>query len=214
MSVSVHETVSGIIAAFERGDIPEAIAYSMFPIPNVPSAKWSLLNRTLMFLAGTQDARGFRQWKQANRHVKKGAKSVRILVPCFVKKENEENGEVEHSLRGFMCKPVFRVEDTDGEALDYEKLELPDFPLIERAEEWGISVKAVPGNYRYYGYYQPGRNEIALATTGGVRVFSRTGPCRPREGQGNAETRTRPVAGGRRGTVGPGPLSDGRKAGK
>ena len=40
---SVHETVSGIIAAFERGDIPEAIAYSMFPIPNVPSAKWSLL---------------------------------------------------------------------------------------------------------------------------------------------------------------------------
>jgi antirestriction protein ArdC len=164
MSVSVHETVSGIIAAFERGDIPEAIAYSMFPIPNVPSAKWSLLNRTLMFLAGTQDARGFRQWKQANRHVKKGTKSVRILVPCFVKKENEENGEIEHSLRGFMCKPVFRVEDTDGEPLDYEKLELPDFPLIERAEEWGISVKAVGGNYRYYGYYQPGRNEIGLAT--------------------------------------------------
>ena len=164
MSVSVHETVSGIIAAFERGDIPEAIAYSMFPIPNVPSAKWSLLNRTLMFLAGTQDARGFRQWKQANRHVKKGAKSVRILVPCFVKKENKENGEVEHSLRGFMCKPVFRVEDTDGEALEYEKLELPEFPLIEIAKEWDISVKAVPGNYRYYGYYRPGSKEIALAT--------------------------------------------------
>jgi hypothetical protein len=35
MSASVQETVRGIIAAFERGDIPEAIAYSMFPIPNV-----------------------------------------------------------------------------------------------------------------------------------------------------------------------------------
>jgi hypothetical protein len=164
MSASVHETVSGIIAAFERGDIPEAIAYSMFPIPNIPSAKWSLLNRTLMFLAGTQDARGFRQWKRANRHVKKGAKSFRILVPCFVKKENEENGEIEHSLRGFLCKPVFRVEDTDGDPLEYERLELPDFPLIERAEEWHISIRAIPGNYRYYGYYQPGRKEIALAT--------------------------------------------------
>jgi hypothetical protein len=164
MSASIQETVSGIIASFERGDIPEAIAYSMFPIPNLPSSKWSLLNRTIMFLAGTQDARGFRQWKQANRHVKKGAKSFRILVPCIVKKENGENGEVEHALRGFMCKPVFRVEDTDGEALEYETLELPDFPLRERAEEWGISVKAIPGNYRYYGYYRPNSKEIALAT--------------------------------------------------
>ena len=48
-----------------------------------------------------------------------------------------------------MCRPVFRFEDTDGKALEYEKLELPDFPLIEKAEEWGISVKAIPGNYRY-----------------------------------------------------------------
>jgi antirestriction protein ArdC len=164
MAASIHDTVSSIIASFERGDIPEAIAYSMFPIPNIPSAKWSLLNRTLMFLAGTQDARGFRQWKQVGRYVKKGSKSFRILVPCIVKTENEENGEIEKSLRGFMCKPVFRVEDTDGEALDCEQIEFPDLPLIEKAEEWGISVKAIPGNYRYYGYYASGRKEIALAT--------------------------------------------------
>ncbi len=164
MPASIQETVSAIVACFERGDIPEAIAYSMFPIPNLPSSKWSLLNRTIMFLAGTQDARGFRQWKQAGRYVKKGARSFRILVPCIVKKENGENGEIEHALRGFMCKPVFKVEDTDGEALEYEALELPDFPLRERAEEWGISVKAIPGNYRYYGYYRPNSKEIALAS--------------------------------------------------
>jgi hypothetical protein len=85
-------------------------------------------------------------------------------VPHIVKKENEENGEIEHALRGFMCKPVFRAEDTDGEPLEYEKLELPDFPLMEIAKEWGISVKAIPGNYRYYGYFRPGSKEIALAT--------------------------------------------------
>ena len=165
MAASIHDTVCGIIASFERGDIPVAVAYSMFPIPNIPSSKWSLLNRTLMFLAGTQDARGFRQWKQVGRYVKKGSKAFYILVPCIVKTENEENGEVENSLRGFMCKPVFRFEDTDGEPLEYEKLKLPDLPLIKRAEEWGVSVKAIPGNYRYYGYYSSGRKEIALATS-------------------------------------------------
>lgn len=135
IGASIHDTVSSIIASFERGDIPEAIAYSMFPILNIPSVKWSLLNRTLMFLAATQDARGFRQWEQVGRYVKKGAKSLRILAPCIVKTENEEKGEVENSLRGFMCKPVFRVEDTGGELLDYEQIELPDFPLIEKVEE-------------------------------------------------------------------------------
>ncbi len=164
MAASIHDTVSSIIASFERGDLPEAIAYSMFPIHNIPSAKWSLMNRTLMFLAGTQDARGFRQWKQVGRYVKKGSKSFRILVPRIVKTENEENGEVENSLRGFMCKPVFRVENTGGEPLDYEQIELPDLPLIEKAKEWRISVRAIPGNYRYYGYYSSGRKEIALTT--------------------------------------------------
>ena len=48
-----------------------------------------------------------------------------------------------------MCKPVFRVEDTGRELLDYEQIELPDLPLIEKAEEWRISVKAIPGNNRY-----------------------------------------------------------------
>lgn len=36
--------------------------------------------------------------------------------------------------------------------------------MIERAAEWGISVKAVEGNDRYYGYYSQALNEIVLAT--------------------------------------------------
>jgi len=78
---SASDPVSSIIASCEHGDIPEAIAYSMFPISNIPSAKWPLLNRTLMFLAGTQDARGFRQWKKAGRFVEKGSKAFYILDP-------------------------------------------------------------------------------------------------------------------------------------
>jgi len=59
---------------------------------------------------------------------------------------------------------VFRVEDTEGEPLDYQKIELPELPLMEVAKEWGISVKAIPGNYRYYGYFSQDKREIALST--------------------------------------------------
>lgn len=161
---SIKDTVNRIITLFEQGDIPQAIAYSMFPIPNVPSASWSMMNRLLMFFSGTQDARGFRQWKQVKRYVKKGSKAFHILVPCITTVVDEDTEEERRILKGFLCAPVFRFEDTDGEPLDYEQIKLPDFPLVEKAQEWGISVKAIPGRYTYWGYFSQTRNEIALAT--------------------------------------------------
>jgi len=115
-----------------------------------------------MFLAGTGDARGFQQWKQANRNVKKGAHSLHIFAPRFVKKkEGEDKDQI---LTGWLTVPVFRVEDTEGESLDYENIELPELPLKDVAESWGIEVKAIPGSYTTYGYYSPKRKEICLAS--------------------------------------------------
>jgi antirestriction protein ArdC len=159
----VKEVLNSILHRFKIGDIPKAIAYSMFPIPNIPAAKWSLCNRTLMFFAGTQDARGFNMWKKANRYVKKGAKAFCILAPRFVKKENGE-GEEKKFLAGFLAVSVFKLEDTEGEPLDYQQIQLPELPLMDIARQWGLSVKAIPGNYRCYGYYSDGNKEIALAT--------------------------------------------------
>lgn len=164
MNVRVSEILDGIINKFKAGEIPEAVAMASFPIPDIPCSKWSFTNRLLVFLAGTGDARGFRQWKAANRWVKKGAKAVYILVPCTGKEIDEDTGEEKEVLYYFKPSPVFRYEDTEGEPLDYEQINLPDLPLIQKAEEWGISVKAIPGNYRYMGYYSQSRNEIALAT--------------------------------------------------
>ena len=160
----VKRALESIVQRFKEGDIPEAIAYSMFPIPNIPASRWSLLNRTLMFFAGTNDARGFRQWEEVGRHVKKGSKAFTILAPRFIKKDTEDQEEIKTILVGFLAVPVFRVEDTEGDPLDYERIELPDLPLMEIAKEWGISVKAIPGNYRYFGYFSQDRKEIALAT--------------------------------------------------
>jgi len=111
----------------------------------------------------TGDARGWNQWKKTERRVKKGAKAFFILAPKIMKKDNGK-GEEETFLAGFLAVPVFRLEDTEGNPLDYQKIQLPQLPLIEVAERWGISVKAIPGNYRCCGYYSDSSKEIALAT--------------------------------------------------
>jgi antirestriction protein ArdC len=163
MNDKVKQVLNVILDKFKSGDIPEAVAISMYPIPDIPSAKWSLMNRTLMFISGTMDGRGYKQWQQAGRYVKKGSKAFHILVP-FIKKNKDEQNVDKEFLIGFGSRPIFRKEDTDGKELAYETIELPDLPLIERAEEWGISVRAIPGNYRYIGYYSMERKEISLAT--------------------------------------------------
>ena len=171
MTPKVKETLDLILARFESGEIPEAVAYSMFPIPDIPCCVWSLLNRTLVFISGTMDARGIRQWNSINRSVKKGSKALYILVPYVVKKTDDDREDNQSRLLGFGVCPVFRVEDTQGEPLEYQNIEVPELPFMDRARDWGISIKAAPGNYRYFGYYSSGRKEIALSTSQEVVFF-------------------------------------------
>ncbi len=171
MNQKIKAVLDNILNAFESGDIPEAVAVASFPIANIPSSQWSFTNRTIQFINGTGDSRGYRQWLSAGRQVKKGSNAIYILVPCFKKLKDEDMEEEKKSLTFFKAMPVFRVEDTSGEPLDYQNIELPELPLLERAYSWGIDVKAVPGNYRYYGYFAPDRREIALATNSEKTFF-------------------------------------------
>jgi hypothetical protein len=177
MNNRVKEVLHSILEKFKSGDIPEAVAFSLFPIADIPSAKWSILNRIIMFIAGTRDMRGIRQWNRVNRYVKKGSKAFYILVPHLKKTEDKESGEERELLVGFLAKPVFRYEDTDGEPLEYKQIELPDLPLIERAHEWGVSVTAIPGNYTYKGYYSSSNKVIALATREECVFFHELSHC-------------------------------------
>ena len=162
MNDKIKTALQGILEKFKSGDIPEVIAISTFPIPRIPSAKWSLINRMLMFIGGTKDARGFHQWRRVNRRVKKGAKAITIFAPRIVRqKKGEEENLI---LKGFLAVPVFRVEDTEGEPLDKTPMELPELPLQEVAQRWGIALKPAARTSRYYGCYYQMRNEIVLAT--------------------------------------------------
>ena len=160
----VKEVLNLLLEEFKNGTIPEAVQYMMFPIPDIPSAHWSLLNKLMMFFHDTEDARGYKQWQEVNRHVIKGKKSFDILVPVFKKELDEETKDETTVLKGFCCGCVFRMEDTEGEQLDYQKLKLPQFPLLKKAQALGVTVKAVPGNCSHYGYYDPKKSLIALAS--------------------------------------------------
>jgi hypothetical protein len=171
MNKKVKEVLSSIVDKFKSGEIPKAVAMACFPVPDTPSSHWSFTNRIIMFLSGTGDARGYRQWKGVDRFVKKGSHPIYILAPCFKKEADEESGEEKQVLKYFNPVPVFRLEDTLGEKLDYQSLEMPDLPLKNKANEWGISLKTIPGNFNYYGYYSSKRKEIALASPEEIVFF-------------------------------------------
>lgn len=161
MKDKISETLSGILRIFKSGEIPEAVSYAAFPSFKVPSDGWSLLNRVIMWLNGTHDARGYRQWLEVGRHVKKGATAFHIFAPRLVK-EKKEDGEENFSLTGFLQVPVFCYEDTEGEPLNYNQTKINSFHLIDKAKEWGLDVKAVSGNDRFWGCYAG--KHIQLAT--------------------------------------------------
>lgn len=165
MNARVRQTLNAVVEQFKTGNTPTAIAYATFPTPDIPSYYWFFMNRTPMFISGTGDARGYRQWQAVNRQVKKGSSAIYILVPCFKTRTDDETQETYQAIKYFKPSPVFRFEDTKGELLEHKQPEVPNLPLLDTAKRWGISVKAIPGEYKFYAYYSATRKEILLATS-------------------------------------------------
>ena len=165
-STKARACLQEIVELFQSGNVPQALAVATIsPQAGIPSAKWSWSNRLLQFLADTSDARGYRQWQQADRQVKKGAKAFCILGPNTRKiTETDENGQETEKVvvLGFHAIPVFRAEDTDGQALPYEPATPP--PLVEVAERFGLTVSYQTFAGRYYGCYKGNAKKIVLAS--------------------------------------------------
>lgn len=167
------EALDRLLRMFETGNLPAAVARTTIQVKNdnKPSDKWSLSNRILMAVAGTEDARGFKQWQEAGRQVRKGAKAFYILGPCTKKKNKividpdteEERQEEKIVIIGFKTIPVFRVEDTEGNPLpEYDPPEPP--PLFDVVKRFVDDIRYKPFIGGYYGYFNPARKEIVLNT--------------------------------------------------
>ena len=160
-----------ILQAFRSGNLPKALAAVFVRRKdNVPCRAWSWSNQLLTALAGHGDARGYRQWQQVGRHVKKGEKAFHILVPLVGKRteKDPETGEEKDRtfIRGFSSAPVFGFSQTDGDPLPPPDPAvtawLESLPVRQVAESWGLSVDAYNGQAgRPLGKYRHGTG-IAL----------------------------------------------------
>jgi len=143
-----------IVEAFKTGNLPKALAPVFIRRQDgVPCRKWSWNNQLLCVLNGTHDARGFRQWQEASRWVKKGSHAFDILVPLMksITVTDAVTGKEQtlSVLIGFKTAPVFAVESTEGKELpktdEAVTAWLDSLPLIEVARAWGLKVDAFDG---------------------------------------------------------------------
>ena len=178
-STLIKNAINYMLEMFKSGDFPKATAMSIIKKregDKIPSDSWSLGNRILMTAQGTSDARGFKQWQQVNRNVKKGTKAIHILSPVmkkFTEIDEKTGEEVKKSIViGFSAMPVFRYEDTEGAALpsfDYSPKIYP--PFFDVAEKLGIEVSYKPLRSNYYGQYNIGNNHITLCSDSAVTYY-------------------------------------------
>lgn len=162
----VKTATESLMEMFRTQSFPETVAFTIIHggLSTKPSSRWSLGNRILMLMAGTSDARGYRQWEVVGRSVKRGAKSIAIFAPLTKTVEDASSGKTKTIIFGFRPIPVFRIEDTEGEPLPDEIASTPATypPFYEVAERMGIEVKWSPIDENAYGYFSVLNNKITL----------------------------------------------------
>ena len=173
----VKEAMDLLLKMFDEDNL-EKVAHAVFRgNGNIPSDKWSFFNRILMFMHDTEDARGFKQWKEAGRFVMKGSKAFYILGPVFKKTKEEKptvSGENEKTekeiLAGFRGIPVFRCEDTEGAPLIKEEYNFK-IPCEFKGIIQELGLKVVPVRFcGTYGSYNLLNKNIKLASPD-IEVF-------------------------------------------
>lgn len=161
-----QEALAEVIAKFEAGDLSPLVEVSRLHLPeDAPASRWTLSNRVLAFAQSQSlDCRGYKQWQEAGRQVRKGESSAYILAPRMIQKE-KDNGEKEAQLRGWLALPVFGYTQTDGDddtELDYTPAELP--PLHDVAVALGIDVRWQPTPETILGNCDRAGTEINVGT--------------------------------------------------
>lgn len=164
----VQAQLDKILAAFASGDVEGALVKAITPRhPDDvrPCDAWSFRNRVIVALNGATDARGFRQWQDAGRHVVKGSRAFHILAPCTRTIEDEVTGEKRVIVTGFRGVPVFDVAMTDGDPLPTFDYSPPSPPrLSEVAERLGVRVTWSAGDVGAFGQCKVDGTEITMFT--------------------------------------------------
>ena len=74
-----------VIKVFSQKQFPEKIAKVFIKGAGKPMNAWSLGNQFLVFLQESEDARGYKQWQEVGRNVKRGAKYTWFCEDFFIR---------------------------------------------------------------------------------------------------------------------------------
>ena len=168
----IKEAVAKLMTMFKSGEFSAQLATTIIrksEADEIPSDSWSIGNRILMTAQNTGDARGYNQWQEVGRQVKKGSKAIYIFAP-LTKKITETDAETGEETKkvivyGFRYLPVFRYEDTEGEPLpDYDYTPKTYPPFFDVAEKLGVSVEYRPMRGNFLGRYSAGTTSIQLCS--------------------------------------------------
>ena len=136
----IKEAMDLLLKIFDEDNL-EKVAHAVFRgSGNIPSDKWSFFNRIVMFMHDTEDARGFKQWHEAGRHVMKGSKAFYILGPVFKKIKDEKptaSSETREDRKRNTCRiqgyPCFQERGHRRSAADNRRLTNSIFPVSSTA---------------------------------------------------------------------------------
>ncbi len=160
------DILTGLAEEFGKKSFPDTVRDAFIIAPDKPCSKWGMTNKIIMLLSKTHDARGYRQWQNVGRHVKKGSKAFYIVKVRTIKiKDKDKTGkETEKTIpAGIITIPVFRYEDTEGKPLATYEPKSP-LPLIEVAKKWDMKVVYENTTHGEHGSFTQSTNTISLCT--------------------------------------------------
>jgi hypothetical protein len=172
LTKKAQESLERVIERFKSGDLSPIVKVARTRLSaTAPSQRWSLCNRVLAYAQTDEfDCRGFKQWQQVGRTIKKGERAAYIFRPHVTKLHFDQVHADESTVicTGFSTVAVFAASSTVGETqlIEYAPTKLP--PLIKAAEKLGVDVSFIPA--------LPGR--LGDCTTDGTRI--RLGSKEPR----------------------------------
>lgn len=88
---------------------------------------------------------GYKRWQQLGRQVRRGERSIRILAPLVVKKQDDVTEEARRVLIGFRGVGVFDISQTDGP-------DLPSQPGLLQGSAPADLLRRVVGLIEAQGY--------------------------------------------------------------
>ena len=172
----IRDAATNLMEMFQSGKMPQAVAWTVVQRQQgdiQPSHSWSIGNQILMLLQGTDDARGFKQWSDVGRYIKKGAKAIHILAPITKTIDDPKKpGEKIKILNGFKAVPVFRYQETEGKPL-LKAVYTPPVPppFFEVANYLGLTIKYSPAVSNYLGKYNRLSGQITLCAEDSIVLY-------------------------------------------